>query len=200
MVILPTGEQIDICGGEAHTTNNRMELMGAICALEYCIVRAAYLSKETSPSAPSNEIVLWTDSQYVKNGITQWLPTWVRKNWRSSNGEPVKNQDLWQQLHTLAASLPVRWEWVKGHAGTEGNERADVLATTAAKSIADKLDRATRRTQHNQAKKLQPKRVYLVVPFADKDAAKELGGRWDPAKKRWYCFEENSHLFERWSR
>jgi ribonuclease HI len=103
-------------GGEKVTTNNRMELMAAIAALEAI----------TEPSS----VQLWTDSQYVRNGITSWVAGWKRNGWRTSAKQPVKNADLWQRLDAAAAAqLGVDWRWVKGHAGHEGNELADQLAT-----------------------------------------------------------------------
>lgn len=104
----------ELSGGEPLTTNNRMELLAAISALEA-------LSR---PSA----ITIVTDSAYVKNGITEWLPGWKRKGWKTSTGKPVKNDDLWRRLEAAQARHQVRWEWIKGHAGHEENERADALA------------------------------------------------------------------------
>ena len=101
-------------GGEALTTNNRMELMAAISALE-------------ALSKPS-EITIVTDSAYVKNGITEWMDGWKRKGWRTASGPPVKNVDLWQRLEAIASTHKVQWRWVRGHAGDPGNERADSLA------------------------------------------------------------------------
>ena len=109
VVILPTGEQIDICGGEAHTTNNRMELMGAIAALE------------NSPKALP--IQIWSDSSYVIKGISEWLAGWKKKHWKN-----VKNVELWQRLDGLCKQRQIDWQWVKGHAGHDGNEYADKLA------------------------------------------------------------------------
>ena len=105
----------ELSGGEAATTNNRMELTAAAAALEAL----------TKPSV----VIVHTDSEYVKNGITRWMTGWVRKNWRSSTGDPVKNMDLWRRL--LAASAPhkIEWTWVRGHSGDPMNERADELAT-----------------------------------------------------------------------
>ncbi len=108
------GHERELCGGEAQTTNNRMELMAAISALESL----------TRPVA----IDLYTDSQYVRGGIMQWLANWKRNNWRTSSREPVKNVDLWQRLDAAQARHDITWHWVRGHAGTEGNERADELA------------------------------------------------------------------------
>jgi ribonuclease HI len=107
----------ELSGGEAETTNNRMELMAAIAALE-------------SLSRPS-AITVVTDSAYVKNGITEWLANWKRRGWRTAGGGAVKNVELWQRLEAAAARHKVRWEWVKGHAGHPENERADALARAA---------------------------------------------------------------------
>lgn len=101
-------------GGEPLTTNNRMELMAAISALE-ALVR------------PS-EVTIVTDSAYVKNGITEWIAGWKRKNWRTAGGSPVKNVELWQRLEAAAARHQVTWRWIRGHAGHAENERADALA------------------------------------------------------------------------
>lgn len=104
-------------GAESLTTNNRMELTAAIEAL-------AALTQRRS-------VDLYTDSQYVKNGITEWLPSWKARQWRTAARKPVKNVDLWQKLDRLAAGHDVRWLWVRGHSGDEGNEMADRLANEA---------------------------------------------------------------------
>ena len=101
-------------GGEADTTNNRMELMAAISALEAL----------TKPS----ELTIVTDSAYVKNGVTEWIHGWKRKNWRTAGGSPVKNVDLWQRLDAAQSRHNVTWRGIKGHAGHAENERADELA------------------------------------------------------------------------
>jgi ribonuclease HI len=101
-------------GGEAQTTNNRMELMAAISALEAL----------TKPS----DLTIVTDSAYVKNGVTEWIFAWKRKNWRTAGGAAVKNVDLWQRLDAAQATHQVTWKWIKGHAGHAENERADALA------------------------------------------------------------------------
>jgi ribonuclease HI len=113
---LRSGSQVkEICGGEsAGTTNNRMELMAAIQALE-------------SLTRPAT-VRLHTDSAYLRNGITSWLANWKRNGWRTADKKPVKNADLWQRLDTAAGRHQVTWLWVKGHAGNPGNERADALA------------------------------------------------------------------------
>jgi ribonuclease HI len=108
------GHEKTLSGGEADTTNNRMELMAAIVALESI--------KRPLP------IKLHTDSTYVKNGITSWLTGWKKNGWKTRAGSPVKNVDLWQRLDTARIDLDVEWLWVKGHAGDPGNERADALA------------------------------------------------------------------------
>jgi ribonuclease HI len=107
----------ELSGGEGATTNNRMELTAAAEAL-------------TALKRPC-KVRLHTDSQYLRDGITRWHTGWVRKNWRSSTGEPVKNMDLWQRILEAAKPHEVEWIWVRGHAGDVMNERADVLATEA---------------------------------------------------------------------
>lgn len=104
----------DLSGGEADTTNNRMELLAAISALE-TLVRPTQLT-------------IVTDSAYVKNGVTSWIHGWKRNGWRTSAKKPVKNVDLWQRLDAATDRHTVQWEWVKGHAGHPENERADELA------------------------------------------------------------------------
>lgn len=108
------GKEKELCGGEEETTNNRMELTAAIEALK------AIKGKP--------KIILTTDSSYVRNGITQWIHNWKRRGWKTADKKPVKNADLWQALDALNARHAVDWRWVKGHAGDEGNERADALA------------------------------------------------------------------------
>ena len=112
------GTERELAGGEAQTTRNRMELMGAIAALEAL--------KE--PCA----VVLHSDSKYVLQGISEWMPGWKRKGWKTAGGGAVKNQDLWQRLDAAAAQHRMTWTWVKGHAGHVDNERVDVLARTQA--------------------------------------------------------------------
>ncbi len=113
--ILQFGErEKELSGGESATTNNRMELMAAIVALEA-------LSR---PCA----VDLHTDSQYVRNGVTQWLAGWKARGWRTADRKPVKNEELWQRLEEAFERHDVAWHWVRGHAGDEMNERADALA------------------------------------------------------------------------
>ena len=115
------GRERELAGGEAQTTNNRMELMGAIMALEAL----------KSPCT----VVLSTDSQYVQKGIGEWLPNWVRRGWKTAAGEPVKNQDLWQRLDAAAKPHKIQWKWVRGHAGHIENERVDKLARAEAEKF-----------------------------------------------------------------
>jgi len=103
-----------LCGGEANTTNNRMELLAVIRALQ-ALKRPC-------------RVTIHTDSQYVQKGMTQWLANWKARGWRTAAKAPVKNVDLWQTLDALAATHTLRWQWVRGHVGDPGNERADALA------------------------------------------------------------------------
>ena len=114
-VLFYHGREKELYGGESgQTTNNRMELMAAIQALE-------------SLKRPV-QVRLYTDSVYVRSGITKWLPTWKRNGWKTASKQPVKNAELWQRLEAAMKRHEVEWHWVKGHAGNPGNERADALA------------------------------------------------------------------------
>ena len=115
--------ETEIFGGEKHTTNNRMELRAVIEAL-------------ASLTDDRTHVRIHTDSQYVQKGITEWLPAWKRRSWRTSDNKPVKNVDLWQRLEAAAARHQVEWVWVRGHAGHDGNERADALANRGVASVA----------------------------------------------------------------
>lgn len=106
-----------INGAEKHTTNNRMEMMAVISALEFL--------KE------SCEVDITTDSKYVHNGIVDWLPGWKKRNWLTADKKPVKNQELWQRLEEAVSRHKVRWHWIKGHSGHKENELADELARSA---------------------------------------------------------------------
>jgi ribonuclease HI len=108
----------ELWGGEALTTNNRMELTAVIESL-------ATLKRRCS-------VAIYTDSEYVKNGITTWIHSWKRRGWRTADGKPVKNVELWTRLDELVSAHEVSWHWVKGHAGDPGNERADALANRGA--------------------------------------------------------------------
>lgn len=114
VLILRDGDEERLCGGDPATTNNRMELMAAIKALHAVDAGTA--------------VTIYTDSTYVKNGVTDWVHGWKRNGWRTAAKKPVKNQDLWQTLDALAEARVVTWKWVKGHAGHPGNEEADRLA------------------------------------------------------------------------
>lgn len=113
-LLIYDGKERELYGAEKDTTNNRMELTAAIKALEA-------LNR-------SCDIRITTDSTYVMKGITEWVPGWIRKGWRTAGNTPVKNVDLWQALMTAQANHNIEWHWVKGHAGHPGNERADRLA------------------------------------------------------------------------
>ena len=116
------GKVLELCGGEAHTTNNRMELTGAIRALQ-------------ALKRPSR-VVLHTDSKYVQKGISEWIHNWKQRGWKTAAKKPVMNEDLWRQLDALAVQHEVRWVWVKGHAGHDGNERADILANKGVEELS----------------------------------------------------------------
>jgi ribonuclease HI len=111
----------DLFGGEAHTTNNRMELLAVISALK-TLTRTC-------------EVTIHTDSQYVKNGIETWIHGWKKNGWKTAAKQPVKNEDLWRALDEQVARHTVQWRWVKGHAGNPGNERADQLANRGVESV-----------------------------------------------------------------
>jgi len=113
-LLVTDGHRKEICGGEANTTNNRMEMTAVIRALE-------------SLKRPST-VEVHTDSQYVQKGISEWMAGWKRRNWRTADGKPVKNQDLWLQLDALSHLHRIEWKWVRGHNGHPENERADELA------------------------------------------------------------------------
>jgi ribonuclease HI len=111
----------EIFGGESRTTNNRMELVAVIRALE-------------SLKRPA-KVEIYTDSQYVKNGIETWIKAWKRNGWKTSDRKAVKNSDLWLELDQLARAHDITWHWVKGHADTEGNQRADLLANKGVETL-----------------------------------------------------------------
>lgn len=113
-LLVADGHRKEICGGEANTTNNRMEMTAVIRALE-------------SLKRPST-VEVHTDSQYVQKGVSEWMAGWKRRNWRTADGKPVKNQDLWLQLDALSQLHRIEWKWVRGHNGHPENERADELA------------------------------------------------------------------------
>ena len=108
------GREKELWGGEPLTTNNRMELLAAIEALKALKSRS--------------QVALYTDSEYLRRGITEWMANWKKRGWRTADRKPVKNIDLWQQLDAVVAEHEVAWHWVKGHSGDPGNEAADQLA------------------------------------------------------------------------
>jgi ribonuclease HI len=120
-LLVSGGRERELFGGEAHTTNNRMELLAVIRALE-ALTRHC-------------EIDLYTDSQYVKNGIETWIHGWKRNGWKTADKKPVKNADLWHELDVLAKRHTVRWHWVRGHNDHPGNERADALANRGVDAV-----------------------------------------------------------------
>jgi ribonuclease HI len=113
-LLVAGGREKELWGGEPLTTNNRMELTAAIRALEALTRRC--------------RVALYTDSQYLRNGIREWLPQWKTRGWKTADKKPVKNRDLWERLDALVTDHDVEWHWVRGHAGHDGNERADALA------------------------------------------------------------------------
>lgn len=114
VLLLTDRTEKELCGGDIATTNNRMELMAAIQGL-------SALNRRCNVS-------VYTDSEYVRRGISEWLANWKKRGWKTANRKPVKNEDLWRKLDELAAQHDIEWHWVKGHAGNPGNERADQLA------------------------------------------------------------------------
>jgi ribonuclease HI len=114
VLLLSNGTERELCGGETETTNNRMELMAAIQGLSALTRRC--------------NVVVYTDSEYVRRGISEWLVNWKKRGWKTASRKSVKNEDLWRKLEELAVQHDVDWRWVKGHAGNPGNERADQLA------------------------------------------------------------------------
>lgn len=124
IVVIADGQEKQLSGGEKVTTNNRMELSAAIAALSVI---------KNTPQFAGRPVKVNIDSQYVKNGITQWISGWKKKGWVTASKDPVKNQDLWIMLDELNSSLNVTWNWVKGHAGIKYNEICDSLCQTEIK-------------------------------------------------------------------
>src|SRR5690606_8613034 len=121
------GEIRELFGGEVMTTNNRMELLAAIRALQ---------SLKTMPTVkPGDPVQLHTDSQYVQKGISEWIHGWKKRGWLTADKKPVKNEALWKQLDQLSQQYQVEWFWVRGHSGHDGNEQADRLANLGAESM-----------------------------------------------------------------
>ncbi|MEQ3636927.1 ribonuclease HI [Alcanivorax sp.] len=128
-ILLYGDKEKELCGGEPETTNNRMELMAAIVALETL----------NSPC----QVVLTTDSKYVMDGITQWMANWKKRGWKTASKQPVKNVDLWQRLDAAVQRHDIDWRWVKGHSGHPGNERADALANRGIEEMKHKQGQAS---------------------------------------------------------
>ena len=120
------GKERELCGGEAETTNNRMELMAAIQAL-------------TALKRPCR-VILHTDSKYVQQGISEWVHNWKKRGWKTADKKPVKNEDLWRRLDALAEQHRIDWVWVKGHSGHDENERADELANRGVEMMQEESD------------------------------------------------------------
>jgi ribonuclease HI len=120
--------KIEICGHDENTTNNRMELKAVIMALDRI--------KSLSPSVTALRI--FTDSQYVKKGITEWIHKWIKNEWKNSAKDPVKNRDLWQEIYTLSASFSIHWEWIKGHAENVHNNECDRIVRQEIKRLLQK--------------------------------------------------------------
>ena len=120
------GHERLLSGGEAHTTNNRMELMAAIAALE-------------ALKQPCR-VIVHTDSQYLRRGISEWLPSWRARNWRTAAGDPVKNCELWQRLEAATGTHHIDWRWVKGHSGDPDNDRVDACARAEAEAVRSGLN------------------------------------------------------------
>jgi len=115
-VYIAGADERELFGGEPETTNNRMEMQAVIEALK----------------ATEGPVILYTDSQYVKNGVTTWIHGWKRNGWKTASRKPVKNKDLWIEIDDLTSAREIDWRWIKGHAGHDGNERADELARRGA--------------------------------------------------------------------
>ncbi|HEY9398109.1 MAG TPA: ribonuclease HI [Burkholderiales bacterium] len=124
------GREKELYGGEGDTTNNRMELMAVIQGLNAL----------TRPCV----VEVWLDSEYVKNGITQWMTNWKRRGWKTADRKPVKNAELWRELDAAAQRHTVTWHWVRGHTGHEGNERADALANRGVEQVRSGISREPR--------------------------------------------------------
>ncbi len=128
IIRIPGRPDRELSGGTNYTTNNKMELMAAIVGLRAAI------------DAGAKTVSVVSDSEYLTKGMTRWLSGWLAKGWKTSTGQPVKNQDLWEQLATLAKAATIQWQWIRGHAGHPENERCDAVATAAARQAARSKD------------------------------------------------------------
>lgn len=124
IVRIPGRPERELSGSSIHTTNNKMELSAALAGLRAVV------------DADIPKVTVFSDSEYLVKGMTEWLPDWQRRGWKTASGQPVKNQDLWQQLAALSQGREIQWRWVKGHAGHPENERCDTVATAAARRAA----------------------------------------------------------------
>ncbi|MGF1573470.1 MAG: ribonuclease HI [Sumerlaeia bacterium] len=143
-IIQAGNKRIELTGGELATTNNRMEMLAAISALEAL--------------EPGQQVLIYTDSQYLKNGITTWIKNWKKNNWMRGKGRdlaPVKNAELWKQLDSAVQKHRLGWEWVKGHAGNELNERCDVLCSEMMNQLEASSTKAERAAAMEALKTLQ---------------------------------------------
>jgi ribonuclease HI len=217
-------DDFKLCGKQSDTTNNAMEMTAILKALEECVKRDI------------QEVCVFTDSQYVKNGISSWIINWKRNDWVTSTGTPVKNKELWIAIDEVRRSLSkVEWKWVKAHNGDPKNEEVDTLAREAAGEIPKtKTSSGTKKqkfyavvkgctpgvyTTWDEAKEQVneypgavyksfktreeaeefmntpvKERIYLNVPYEEKDCVKSLGARWDPTKKKWWVQEMKPEL------
>lgn len=176
------GREQELSGAELDTTNNKMELTAACVALE-------------SLDVP-HEVTMYVDSQYVRKGITEWMPNWVKCGWKTADGEPVKNQELWERLYEATQRHTITWRWVRGHSGNANNERVDQLATKARETLTG-IPSESAKSSAKEAKKAAPKaeangdvKVYISGQYSwdvkaggwgayiiDKDGSeRELGG------------------------
>lgn len=128
-LVLYDGHTQELFGGEVSTTNNQMELMAAIRALQ---------ALESLPIEGAFQVHLFTDSQYVQKGISEWIENWKKRGWRTADRKPVKNEVLWKMLDQLSQRYPIEWCWVRGHNGHDGNERADELANRGVEAVITK--------------------------------------------------------------
>ena len=210
-------DDFKLCGKQGDTTNNVMEMTAILKALEECLKRAI------------QDVCIFTDSQYVKNGISSWIINWKKNDWMTSTGTPVKNKELWIAIDDVRNKLIlVNWKWVKAHNGDPKNEEVDKLAYEAAggttktkeskfysvvrghipgiyttwgeaKEQIDGYPGAVYKSfkTEEEAKKwvtCVKERIYLDVPFDEKDIVKSKGGKWDPAEKKWWVGEMKPEL------
>ena len=134
VILNEVSESVELFGGEPQTTNNRMELTAALQGLKH-------------PMVAGKSVLMVTDSKYVLDGITKWVPGWIQKQWVTSARTPVVNRDLWEDLHEVTKSLHVTWQWVKGHGSDEGNNRADLLSNKGVLSVMTEEQREKLRLQ-----------------------------------------------------